>query len=223
MYDARAFDTFIDGAFESFIAADADTLLIDLRDNPGGDNTFSDYMIAWFADRPFGFASAFRIRVSDEAVASNAARLATAGQNSVSRQLAGVYAAAAIGDVIEFPIPVVAPRRGARFEGRVFVLVNRRSFSNSVLTAAIVQDYQFGRVLGEPTSDLATTYGALERFTLPNSGLSVGFPKAYIVRPSGDARIQGMTPDIAITTPIIQTADDPVLQQALRIIDAEPR
>jgi hypothetical protein len=103
------------------------------------------------------------------------------------------------------------------------MLGKQRCAGNQKGTAAIVQDYQFGRVLGEPTSDLATTYGAMERFTLANSGLSVGFPKAYIVRPSGDARIQGVTPDIAITTPVIQTADDLVLQQALRIIDAEPR
>jgi C-terminal processing protease CtpA/Prc len=222
-YDARAFNAFIDGAFESFLAAGAHTLLVDLRDNPGGDNSFSDLMIAWFADEPFRFASAFRIRVSAEAVASNAARLATASENSVSRQLADAYAGAAIGDVVDFPIPLVSPRAGARFEGRVFVLVNRRSFSNSVLTAAIVQDHNFGRVLGEPTSDLATTYGAMERFTLANTGLSVGFPKAYIVRPSGDARIQGVTPDVAIVTPIIQTGDDHVLQEALRIIQTAPR
>ncbi len=223
MFDASSFRAFIDGAFENFLAAGAATLLIDLRDNPGGDNSFSDHMIAWFADEPFRFASVFRIRVSAETIASNAARLDTAERDSVSRQLAHAYAGANTGDLIDFPIPVVAPREGVRFEGRVFVLVNRRSFSNSVLTAAIVQDYGFGRVLGEPTADLATTYGAAEHFTLPNTGLSVGFPKALIVRPSGDTRIQGVTPDIAITTPILQHQNDPVLQDALVAIAREMR
>jgi len=218
LYDAEPFRAFIDASFAQFLDAGAATLLIDLRDNPGGDNTFSDPMIAWFADERFRFASAFRIRVSDEATASNASRIGDTDGDSVSHQLAAAYATARNGDVIDFPIAVQEPRAGHRFEGRVFVLINRRSYSNSVLTAAIVQDYGFGRIIGEPTSDLATTYGAMEHFTLPNTGLRVGFPKAHIVRPSGDARVQGVTPDILITTPIVQGTDDPVLQEALRIV-----
>lgn len=218
LYNAESFRAFIDASFTQFIDAGASTLLIDLRDNPGGDNTFSDPMIAWFADERFRFASAFRIRVSSEATASNAARIGDTAGDSVSHQLAAAYANATNGAVIDFPIAVNEPRAGRRFEGRVFVLINRRSYSNSVLTAAIVQDYGFGRIIGEPTSDLATTYGAMEHFTLPNTGLRVGFPKAHIVRPSGDARVQGVTPDIMITTPIVQGTDDPVLQEALRIV-----
>lgn len=222
MFDTASFHAFIDTAFEDFMAAGAGTLLIDLRDNPGGDNSFSDHMIAWLADRPFHFASQFRIRVSPQAIASNEARLPSAAADSVSRQLAHIYADASIGNRVDFPIPLVAPREGARFNGRVFVLVNRRSFSNCVLVAAIIQDYEFGRVLGEPTSDLATTYGAAEHFTLPNTGLSVSFPKAFIVRPGGDTRVRGVTPDIAIETPLVISADDPVLREALSAIGTSP-
>jgi C-terminal processing protease CtpA/Prc len=220
LYNAQAFRAFIDSSFEQFLEAGAQTLLIDLRDNPGGDNSFSDPMIAWFAGENFRFASAFRIRVSSEATASNAARIEGTIGDSVSHQLAAAYANAANGDIIDFLIAVREPRAGRRFEGRVFVLINRRSFSNSVLTAAIVQDYGFGRIIGEPTSDLATTYGASENFTLPNTRLQVSFPKAHIVRPNGDRRVQGVTPDFLIVTPIVQGADDPVLTEALRIVSA---
>lgn len=215
-FDPTAFHAFIDGAFEQFIAEGATHLLIDVRNNPGGDNSFSDHMIAWFADRPFRFASDFRIRVSPEAIAANAARLENAPAGSISRQYADAYARADIGEIIRFPMPMAEPRAGDRFTGRVSVLVNRRSFSNAVSVAAVVQDYRFGQILGEPTADLATTYGAMETFTLPNSGIVVGFPKAHIIRPSGDKRVQGVTPDFPITTPILEPADDPVLKQALQ-------
>lgn len=223
VFDATAFHAFIDGAFERFIAEGATTLLIDLRDNPGGDNSFSDHMVAWFADRPFRFSSDFRVRVSPEAVAANAARLVNAPVDGVSRQYAEAYALASPGDIIHFPIPMAQPRAGARFTGSVFVLVNRRSFSNAVSVAAIVQDYHFGSILGEPTADLATTYGAMETFTLPNSGIVVGFPKAHIIRPSGDERVQGVTPDFPIVTPLIQPASDPVLQRALAYLEEADR
>lgn len=222
-FDAAAFHAFVDGAFERFIADGAKTLLIDLRDNPGGDNSFSDHMVAWFADRPFRFSSDFRVRVSAEAVAANAARLEGAPVDGISRQYAKAYALAAPGEIIHFPIPMVQPRAGSRFTGPVFVLVNRRSFSNAVSVAAIVQDYRFGRILGEPTADLATTYGAMETFALPYSRIMVGFPKAHIVRPNGDERVQGVTPDFPIETPIVETADDPVLGRAVRYLEETAR
>jgi hypothetical protein len=214
-YDARLFHAFIDGAFAQFIAAGATHLLIDLRDNPGGDNSFSDHMVAWFATRPFRFCSDFRVRVSVQAIAANAERLATEPPDGPSHRFALAYASASPGEVVHFEVPEVAPRDSARFEGRVCVLVNRRSYSNSVAVAALVQDYGFASVMGEPTADLATTYGSMERFVLPNTGVSVGFPKAYIIRPNGDERVQGVTPDIAIQTPIVEPSSDPVLQAAL--------
>jgi C-terminal processing protease CtpA/Prc len=60
---------------------------------------------------------------------------------------------------------------------------------------------------------MATTYGAMEQFTLKNTKLLVGYPKARIVRPNGDLRARGVAPDIQIRTPIVQAANDEVLRQ----------
>lgn len=219
-FDATTFHAFIDEAFGSFIAADAGDLLIDLRQNPGGYDSFSNAMIAWFADEPFHFASDLRIKVSPQAVAANAARVeagAGAGDDT-SLRLAAAYAAARPGDVIHYEVPLTHPRPTGRYQGRVWVLVDRYSFSNAVNVAAIIQDYGFGRVLGEPTADLATTYGAMEHFTLPGTGITVGFPKAHIIRPNGTLEAAGVTPDILIPTPRVEGPDDPVLTAALQAI-----
>ncbi|MEJ2515859.1 MAG: S41 family peptidase [Gammaproteobacteria bacterium] len=212
-WDNAAFVAFIDSAFDRFVTARATDLIIDLRHNPGGDNSFSDAMIAWFADVPFRFCSAFIIRSSDEAAASNAARLAQHpdATHSTSALLARQYANMPRGETFEFDIPFSEPREGPRFEGRVYVLIDRHSYSNAVTVAAIIQDYEFGIVAGEKTSDMATTYGAMETFRLPNTGIEVGFPKAHIVRPSGDTRPDGVTPDWTIPTPTVAGPDDVVL------------
>ena len=83
--------------------------------------------------------------------------------------------------------------------------------------AATVQDYRFGTIIGEETSDLATTYGAMETFTLKRTGIPVGFPKAYIIRPSGSLEARGVVPDESIETPVVEGPDDPVLQRAREI------
>ncbi|MCQ8186451.1 S41 family peptidase [Parvularcula maris] len=218
-WDPSAFHAFIDESFETFLEADAEALLIDLRQNPGGDNSFSDHMIAWFADEPFKFASSFAIRSSEQSMASNQARidLNPGSEEGISGDLARGYEATPFGETFTFDLPFARPRRGSQFEGPVFVLVDRYSFSNAVNVAALVQDYGFAEVMGEETSDLATTYGAMETFTLDHSGLTVGYPKAMIVRASGDLSDRGVVPDTFIRGPNFATSDV-VLERTVEVI-----
>lgn len=213
-WDNTEFVRFIDESFIGFLNAGATALVVDLRQNPGGDNSFSDPMVAWFADVPFSFASSFLVRSSKEARASNQARLdAQAGLTEGASAFFGAhYATVPYGEDFEYPIPKAQPREGKRFEGNICVLIDRHSYSNAVTVAAIVQDYGFGEILGEKTSDMATTYGAMETFSLPNTGLVVGFPKAHIVRPSGERKPDGVTPDVLIQSRIAPTSSDAVLE-----------
>lgn len=219
IWDTTQFRTFIDGSFEALRRAGARSLVIDLRDNPGGDNSFSDPMVAWFANKAFRFCRDFRIRQSEAAVASNRKRVELAGGNpdAISSKLAAAYAAHRNGDVFSFEIPETAPRVGGRFRGKVYLLINRHSYSNTVQVAALAQDYGFATIIGEETSDLATTFGAMEQFTLPRTGIEVGFPKAEIIRVNGDTRARGVAPDVAIETPVVEPVEDVVLQRALAI------
>lgn len=219
MWDPSAFALFIDQSFETFLDANAKALIIDLRDNPGGDNSFSDVMVAWFADEPFRFASQFLVRSSRQSEASNQARIDAFPQSAegVSGLFAEAYASTPYGETFPFEIPEAAPRSGARFDGPVFALIDRYSYSNAASVAALLQDYGFAVILGEETSDLPTSYGAMESFTLPNSGLVVGYPKALIIRPSGDMSDRGVVPDIAIGRPVFSETDV-VLDTALEIV-----
>lgn len=136
----------------------------------------------------------------------------------MSRVYEQKFAATPVGEVFEVDLPWVEPRAGKRFEAPVFVLVDRSSYSNAVTTAAIVQDYGFGTVFGEPTADLAATYGAMEHFTLPVTGLPVGFPKAHIIRPNGDPRPQGVVPDIHLPLRDLSSAVEPDVDLGLAAV-----
>lgn len=220
--DTTTFVKFIDETFAEFIDSGADQLILDLRDNSGGSNSFSDPMVAWFADRPFRFSSDFRVRVSPQSTAANQARLDASQENpgSMSQLYAKLYASTENGQTVLFPIPEVEPRPAPRFEGDVYVLVNRYSFSNAVTTAALIQDYGFGVIMGEQTADMATTYGAMERFNLPNTGIVVAYPKALIVRPNGNESAHPVSPDLPLPSPRVRGADDEMLQAALEHIQA---
>lgn len=222
-WNTADFEAFIDDAFSEFIKAESLRLLIDLRNNPGGDASFSDLMIAWLADRPFRFYSEFRVKVSPEAEASNSTRLVGDEVHWVSRAYAREFASRKNGEIFSFEMPFVSPREGRRFTGDIYVLVNRHSYSNAVTAAALLQDYEFAVVLGEETADLASTLGAMEHFTLDQTGIRVGFPKAQIVRPNGDTTRRGVIPDLHIQTPLIEGKEDPTLQVALALIMDQSR
>lgn len=219
-WDSTSFRAFVDDAFVSFGKAGAETVLIDLRNNPGGNNDFSDHLIAWFADKPFRFSDSFHIRVSEAAIEANHARLALQAEDehSVSNDLAVLYGEHEAGNLVEYAIALTAPRTGQRFDGEVFMLVNRHSYSNAVSVAAIGQDYGFATILGEATADLANTYGAVEHFVLPRTRIDVTFPKARILRPSGDIASKTVIPDVLIPTPLASQRDT-VLEKAIEIID----
>jgi|APTNR8051073442_1049403.scaffolds.fasta_scaffold07278_5 hypothetical protein len=218
-YDAATFSAFVDGAFTGLLAAGATDLIIDLRDNPGGDNSFSDLIVAWFADRPFRFASRFTLRASPQSKAWYADHSGP-DDDPVTAALAAAEAAQPDGTRYVFDLPYVQPRPDRRFTGRVYVLVNRHSYSNAASMAAMIQDYGFGQIVGEPTADLATTYASVLAFSLPQTGVRVEYPKSYIVRPNGDESLAGVVPDHELARAPIAEAADVVLDQAAAWIRA---
>lgn len=207
---------FLDESFSAMIEAGASDLIIDLRNNSGGDISFSDPMVAWFADRPFRFASAFILRASAP-IKAHYARVA-APDATISPFLARLAAeerAQPDGALYPFEIAKISPRKGARFEGRVWVLVNRKSYSNATSTAAMIKDYGFGTIMGEETADVPTSFASIFPYVLPGTGMSVDLAKSYFVRPSGEETVRGVIPDVELPRQEIGSSSDTMLDAAL--------
>jgi len=211
-FEKGEFIQFLDAAFRDIREKKPRSLIIDLRGNPGGDNSFSDPMVAYVADRAFRFCSSFEVRTSQVTK--------DFWKGVEDPNLAGLkrdILAQENGRRFKADLAYAEPRADAeRYHGRVYVLIDRFSYSNAVTTAAIFQDYQFGILVGEATADVPTTYGAAHQFTLPNTKFTVMYPKALIVRPSGDASAQGVRPDHAVSDNVFTEADE-ILAKALEL------
>jgi len=212
-YAIDGFRAFIDKAFDALAQSKAGNLLIDLRGNGGGDVSFSDLLIARLADRPFTFASRYAVRAGERTKLAWSERESPA--ESLSGRIARGIANAETGATFEVDLPLVPPAETGRFQGQVWVLVNRHSYSNAAVVAAQIQDYGFGTLMGESTADLATTYGAVESFALPHSEAVVYYPKAYMVRPNGDETVGGVRPNVPLPPQPVGTSEDRVLAAAL--------
>jgi hypothetical protein len=216
--DPTAFRAFVDDAFRKIIDAGTESLVIDVRNNPGGDNSFSDHLISWFATKPFRFSSEFRIKASPETLEAYRPK-AGANPDEIGAALFAAVSKHAPGEKFVFDLPYAQPRGGERYRGRVFVLVNRHSYSNAASMAALIQDYGFGTVIGEETADLPTSLASSEKFTLPRTGIVVTYPKGSFIRPNGDRALRGVVPTFTIESPRPgSSGSDEVLARALEVV-----
>ena len=217
-FEKGKFLKFIENAFTKIKEKKADKLIIDLRNNPGGSNTFSDEMLAYFAHKKFRFCSDFRVKTSEitkqywRQVKSEAKLLVDLKNQILSHKN---------GERFSFDMPYRAPRvNDLTFKGKVYVLINRYSYSQATITAAMIQDYGFGTVIGETTADVATNYGSIHQFDLPNTKIAVSYPKALIVRPNGNLEFKGVTPDHLINDNLF-TKKDEILEFTMELISGE--
>lgn len=212
-FNNEEFLAFIDSAFTEIARHKTQHLILDLRGNYGGDNSFSDPMIAYFADKPFQIASKFSVRTS-QVTKSFWKDVDIPELADMKHQILTLEDGARF----EVELNTTQPRDDdLAFKGDVTALIDRFSFSNTSSVAAILQDYGFGTLVGEETADTPSSCGAIHAFDLPNTEMEIVFPKACMVRPSGDARLRGVVPDHEVSDNPF-TREDEILDAALQLI-----
>ena len=88
------------------------------------------------------------------------------------------------------------------------MLINRQSHSQAAVTAAQIQDYKFGTLVGEETGDYPSLYASQFQYTLPNTGIPVKVSKGYIVRVNGSTKEEGVIPDVYIQDHLLDEKDE---------------
>jgi hypothetical protein len=211
--DKGEFLAYIDSAFKEIHKAKSKNLIIDLRNNSGGMNTFSDEIIAYIADRPFNWCSKFSVKTSEKTKEAWKQINDTSLNYIKDKILSKVN-----GDKFDITITNHDYHKDSlKYRGKVFVLVNRYSYSQAPLTAAQIQDYKFGVIVGEKTAASPTSLSSSHMFELPNTKILVQYPKALVVRPNGDTKFEGVTPDIIVEDNLF-TDKDEILEYTLDLI-----
>lgn len=210
--DLPQYRKFIDSAFAAVKSRKADNLILDLRNNAGGDDAFSDYLVSYIADKPFRWHSAFTLKTSKflkEHVRQHNDTTSAYWREALARE---------DGEVYPFAFDPYPPQpKEKRFGGKVYVLVNRQSHSQAAVTAAQIQDYGFATLAGEETGDYPSLYASQFQFALPQTGIPVKVSKGYIVRVNGSTKEEGVIPDISIQDHLLDETDE-VLEGVFRIL-----
>jgi C-terminal processing protease CtpA/Prc len=122
------------------------------------------------------------------------------------------------GEIYEYDMKFYQPQsKETRYKGKVFVLVNRHSYSQSTVTAAQIQDYGFGTIVGEETAEFPNLHASLFEYQLPKTGITVKVPKGKISRISGIDNGKGVIPDVLIKEESTNNKDE-ILEGLLKQI-----
>ncbi|MCR9171883.1 MAG: S41 family peptidase [bacterium] len=201
--DLVMFQQYIDSAFLVFKESNAQSIILDLRNNRGGDDVFGDYIVSYFADRPFRWNKTFELRTSAflKEIVRAKFDTSTVYNQQILKNANGTRFAFDFGSYEPQP-------EEKRFGGDVYVLVNRQSYSQSSVTAAQIQDYGFGTIVGEETGEFPSLYAAKFTYVLPRTKIPVGLSKGHIVRVNGNTDKKGVIPDWTIQDHLLDEKDE---------------
>lgn len=201
--DEAKYQKFIDSAFVQINIKNTENLIIDLRNNSGGNNSFSDYLVSYIADKPFNWSSRLTVKSSKFLKAHTRKYYDTT--DAYFRKILDLKD----GELYNVPLDECQPQVvDKRFNNNIYVLINRQSHSQAAVAAAQIQDYNFGTIVGEETGDYPTLYASLFEYALPNTGIKVKVAKGQIVRVNGSKNQEGVIPDILIQDHLLDTKDE---------------
>lgn len=179
-WDKQPFLDFTHEAFRKMREAGVRRLVIDVRDNGGGDDDmWIEGLLPYFATKPYRWASNYKKRVLE-------------GHRDEGEQIGSVVSGS-----IDRWIPP-QPDNPLRYSGEVYVLVGGGTYSSAVLFTNVVRDFGFGKIAGTGGSARADQSGGIQKTVLPNTGLAVWSPRFVLQRPSGASQPILVEPDIAI-------------------------
>lgn len=206
MSDRDAFEGFLETTFERIRAERITGLIVDLRNNGGGDSQLGDDLLAYLNAKPYRMAARKEWRASDDYRAFLLTRLSPwirwlplTWVHPMGRRLFGAETGESVVFESELEEPEPDDDMPDRFHGPCVFLIGPRTFSSALMLADAVATYDLATVMGEETSECPTGYGEVMGFALPNSQLTVQVSSARFVRASGDEKdLGGVRPDIEV-------------------------
>ena len=202
------FETFVDTTFAQLSEQNIKNLIIDIRDNPGGNTDTVTYLASYLANKPFRLVSSLQEKL-----------------NQGNRGWFGYK-----GDVGEITTQEWTDWENAtsspnRFDGKSFLLVGPISYSAAIVFATTLQDNQFATLIGETTGGFANQSAQGNLFNLPNSQLRAYITTRLLIRPNGNKARTHVVPEYIVETTSKNLANerDRAIEKALSLIENSPQ
>lgn len=189
---------FCDSMFADLRANDIDRLIIDIRNNGGGNSAIGDVLLRYISPVPF-------TQFAKTLVNRSAKVLRMIGDSDFAPTVEFYQKPA------EQYIRPLSPDEG-HFDGTVILLTSNHTFSSAAAFSWAFKQFGCGKVVGEETGGMSVAYGDILTWFTPVSRLGCTISWKRFWHPGADENdIHGTLPDVATT------ADD-ALQAAYKLL-----
>lgn len=209
-FDLEKYKDLLKDVFTRIKTSGAKKLIIDVRENSGGNSQLGDALIDMFNSKTYRHYS-MQWKRSAQYVEELKRRKIPVPDN---------YEGLRPGEILSNESPVINPGGNPlRFEGRVYVLSSKDTFSSGQMFLAVVKGNALAKIIGEETSEPACSFGEMLFFNLPNSRLRTSLSVKYWMPPGGCKGASGVVPDVLVKRPVTDyvTGKDTILEETLKI------
>ncbi len=215
--DLDRFRAFLDTTFQTIENRPVRALVIDIRQNGGGDSALNDLLWTYVSNKPF--------KQYGGTIEKSCARLKSEyGKNRYVEIYGDEAWTARNGTILTFGMNpndglVVPQAQPLRYTGPVYLLISSHTFSSAMSCALAAKDYGLATIIGEETGEPVNSTGEIYEFVAPATQLRLYLTTKYFLAPKPHPDGQGVVPDIAVPTqPQDRAAGrDTVLDKALAL------
>jgi len=210
-YDLEKYKSLLKDVFTQIKSSGARKLIVDVRENRGGNSVLGDTLIDMFNSKLHKHYS-MKWKKSEQYVER---------MKDLNAPIPDHYQKLKPGEVYVSKPRIVKPGANPlRFSGQVYVLSGRKTFSSGQMFLGVVKDNKLATVIGEETNEPGCHAGEVHMFNLPNSRLRVSSSTKYWTPPGGCNGARGIIPDVLVTERASNylTEKDVILETALNLI-----
>lgn len=182
--DPNYMEIFADSMFTTLKLNNINNLIIDVRENGGGNSKVGDIILGYISDKPFCQFQKYLARVTP--VTQNLMR----GKIDVGWYYGEI-------DIEDFVQPKGDDK--GHYNGNVILLTSNHTFSSAGSFSWTFKEFGMGKVVGEETGGVNVAFGDVIYYKMPYSGLkaSVSFKRFWQYN-ADENHIHGTIPDYCV-------------------------
>jgi C-terminal processing protease CtpA/Prc len=221
MNNYERFSSFIDSVFTTIENEKVDGLIVDLRQNSGGNSELGDKLLEYITTKKYRMAAGIKWKISqtykDFYNSLPEDKKFLKGNELEQKYLNGGNQ----GFIVEESDLRKPAKQKARFSGKVCFLIGPNTFSSANMLANAIKDYQLATLIGSPTGECPNDFGELITLKTPNLGMEFSTSTKQYIRANGDAsNREPILPDHFVTDDPT-TSEDEVMEFAKGWIKAK--
>lgn len=207
--DYNVFKEFLEHTFKEIKEKNINKLIIDIRENSGGDSRLNDLLLSYITKTPYSQSSGRYWKVSDQA--KTAYNSNNDFQDMFGKEFMKQYNASENQSIIEsFEEELTQPIKPKNYyNGKTCFLIGPNTFSSANFLADAIKTYKLSTLIGSATGEFTNDFGEQLNFTLPNSGNYIYVSSTYDIGANGNPKLfEPVYPDIQTEKDALHDAID---------------